>query len=68
MSVVIKDNKIKMTRGDTLRVLVKPYIQTFDENGEVIAKTEYVPQSGDSIRFAVKHSTMILYNSRSQFL
>ena len=58
MSVKITDNKIEMTRGDTLRTRVIPYVLIFDENDTVIDKQEYIPQEGDSIRFAVKHVTM----------
>ena len=58
MSVEITDNTIKMTRGDTLRCRVTPYILIRDEHGEVIGKEPYTPVDGDSIRFAVKHTAM----------
>lgn len=58
MSVKIVDNAITMTRGDTLRCRVTPYILLRDEQGEVIGKEEYTPVEGDSIRFAVKHTAM----------
>lgn len=47
--ITIKNNKIKMTRGDTLRAEVA--ITT-------PAGEPYEPQEGDSVRFALKHSTM----------
>ena len=46
MSSVIKGTSITLTRGDTLRVLVG----TTYKDGTV-----YTPQSGDVIRFALKH-------------
>lgn len=46
MSVKIKKNAITHTRGDTLRAKVDLWID--DE-------TPYIPESGDSIRFALKH-------------
>lgn len=58
MSVEITDNAIKMTRGDTLRCRVTPYILLKDEQGEVIGKEDYTPVDGDVIRFAVKHTAM----------
>ncbi len=58
MSVKVTDNKIAMTRGDTLKVRVSPYTVTLDEHGEVINKTPYTPVAGDTLRFAVKHTTM----------
>ena len=58
MSVEIKNNKITMTRGDTLRTRVRPYIVERDEEGREISRQEYIPQSGDSLSFAVKHTTM----------
>lgn len=58
MSVKITDNTIEMTRGDTLRCRVTPYILVRDEQGEVIGREEYAPVEGDSIRFAVKHTAM----------
>ena len=49
MSVKIgNNNMITMTRGDTLRVQV----------GITVDGTEYVPEQGDSLRFAVKHPTL----------
>lgn len=50
MSVKIKDNKITMTRGDTLLARV---IMKMDDT-----KEEYVPTEQDFIRFAIKHSKM----------
>jgi len=47
----IRNNKIIMTRGDTLRVVV----DIFNDDG-----TPYEPIEGDSIRFAVKSS----YNAK----
>lgn len=44
MSVVIKGNKITLTRGDTLKVLVG-----ITNGGE-----PYVPEQGDFVRFALK--------------
>lgn len=58
MSVEIKDNKIKMTRGDTLRCRVTPYKPIYDEHGEIVDREEYTPEAGDTIRFAVKHVSM----------
>lgn len=58
MSVKIVNNAITMTRGDTLRCRVTPYILLRDEQGEVIGREEYTPAEGDSIRFAVKHTAM----------
>ena len=48
MSVAIEDNRITMTRGDTLRLKVD--MVRDDE--------EYEPIEGDVIRFAVKHQTL----------
>jgi hypothetical protein len=48
MSVSIRDNRITMTRGDTLRLQL-----ILERDGEV-----YEPVEGDSIRFAVKHPTL----------
>ena len=48
MSVKITDNKITMTRGDTLRVAV-----SMTRNGE-----PYTPVSGDAVRFAMKNKRM----------
>ena len=50
MSVIIneKTNEIRMTRGDTLLVAV-----TMTRDG-----APYTPVSGDSVRFAVKHTKM----------
>lgn len=48
MSSIIKGTSITLTRGDTLRVKINITL-----DGE-----EYIPTSGDSIRFAVKHPTM----------
>lgn len=58
MSVQITNNKIEMTRGDTLRIRVALYVPVLDENGTVIDREEYIPDPSDSIRFAVKHVTM----------
>ena len=49
MSVVIKENNIKMTRGDTLRVVVTMY----QRDG-----TEYQPQQDDVIKFYLKRALM----------
>lgn len=46
MSVKVKKNKIEMTRGDTLYLSVG----LTRENGQ-----EYIPASGDTIRFALKN-------------
>lgn len=48
MSSEIKGKTITLTRGDTLRVLV-----SMKKDGE-----EYIPEAGDSVRFALKHRTM----------
>ena len=48
MSVSVADNKITMTRGDTLRLRV----------GIVVDGETYTPQDGDSVRFAVKHQNL----------
>lgn len=48
MSSVIKGTSITLTRGDTLRVKINIFLN----------KEEYIPTSGDSIRFAVKHPIM----------
>lgn len=47
MAVNISGTTIRMTRGDTLRVT----LQLKDDDGN-----EYVPQEGDSIRFAMKRT------------
>lgn len=46
--VKINNNKITMTRGDTLSTTV-----TITVDGE-----EYTPQTGDTVRFAMKHDDM----------
>lgn len=54
MSFEIKKTTIRLTRGDTL----KAYINIVDQNGD-----PYIPQEGDSIRFAMKkhyHDQMVL--------
>lgn len=48
MSVSIEENRITMTRGDTLRLKIDMV-----RDGEV-----YEPDDGDVIRFAVKHPTL----------
>lgn len=48
MSWSIEGNNITLTRGDTLRVMVKILI-----DGE-----EYTPAADDAIRFAVKHKKL----------
>lgn len=48
--IIIKKNKITMTRGDTLITTVSMVNKTTGE--------EYIPVEGDSIRFAVKHPTL----------
>lgn len=48
MSHIIDGNKIKLTRGDTLRLKVDVQI-----DGE-----PYVPVTGDSVRFALKHPAL----------
>ena len=48
MSSIIKGTSITLTRGDTLRVKINITL-----DGE-----EYIPTSGDTIRFAVKHPIM----------
>lgn len=50
----IRDNKIKLTRGDTLLAIVTP-----TRNGE-----PYVPEQGDVIRFAMKHNEMDIQKKR----
>ena len=49
MSSSIKDNTITLTRGDTLRVKVDIF-----KDGD-----PYIPESEDSVRFAVKHKSML---------
>lgn len=56
MSVSIEDNRITMTRGDTLRLQI-----TMGRDGEA-----YVPTEGDVIRFAVKHPT--LNDSKTEYV
>ena len=58
MAFKIEGKTITLTRGDTFRVRVPLYSVTLDENGEEQSRTPYVPQNGDKIRFAVKHSAM----------
>ena len=48
MSVKITDNKITMTRGDTLRAAV-----SMTRGGE-----PYTPVNGDAVRFAMKNKRM----------
>lgn len=55
MSVEVKNNKITMTRGDTLRIQVAIVV-----DGE-----DYTPENGDSVRFALKHTT--LNNTRTEY-
>lgn len=50
MSVVIKDNKITMTRGDTLLASVGLKNKTTGE--------DYTPVEGDEVRFAMKSKRM----------
>lgn len=45
MSYAVNGTKITMTRGDTVRVHFRIYMD--DE--------EYIPSDGDTVRFAVKH-------------
>ena len=52
----ITNNKIKLTRGDTMYAEVGMK----DENGD-----PYTPQVGDSIRFVLKHAT--LEKDRSEY-
>lgn len=47
MSISVSGTKITMTRGDTLKVKVN----LFDCNGN-----EYIPDSNDKLRFALKKS------------
>lgn len=56
MSHSLNGNKIKLTRGDTLRLRVDIKI-----DGEV-----YTPQLGDKVRFALKRSAMS--SDRSRFM
>lgn len=46
-----KDNKITMTRGDTLITNVMIFL----EDPETKEKTAYTPVEGDSLRFVLKH-------------
>lgn len=55
MSSAIKGNTITLTRGDTLRVFV-----SMEKDGQ-----EYIPETGDSVRFALKHRTM--NSSKSEY-
>lgn len=48
LSVKVEDNRITMTRGDTLRVKI----------GIIVDGEEYFPEAGDVVRFAVKHPDM----------
>lgn len=48
MAVKVEENKITMTRGDTLRVRV----------GIVVDDEAYTPQANDVVRFALKHSQL----------
>ena len=50
MSYSITGTTIRLTRGDTLPVEVTIY--------EADGKTEYEPQTGDSVRFALKRAAM----------
>ena len=51
MSVKIKKNKITHTRGDTLRAKVDLWLDA--------EQTEpYIPEMGDTIRFALKHPAL----------
>lgn len=53
--VEINGTRIRMTRGDTLRVILSLTVVEEQLDG---TKTEspYVPEEGDSIRFAMKHT------------
>ena len=53
MSSSINENKITLTRGDSLLAKV-----TMTRNG-----TEYVPQPGEKVRFALNHKTLKAYKS-----
>ena len=48
MSSIIKGTSITLTRGDTLRTRVVI----------ILDGQEYTPVAGDSVRFALKHTTM----------
>lgn len=48
MSSSVKENKISLTRGDTLRIRV-----SMKKNDE-----RYIPSSGDKLRFAFKSETL----------
>ena len=50
--ISINKNAIEMTRGDTLRARINIYKM---EDGRLV---EYVPQEGDSLKFAVKSRNM----------
>ena len=58
MAIKIDGKTITLTRGDTFRVRVPLYSVILDEHGEEQSRTPYVPQNGDTIRFAVKHPAM----------
>lgn len=51
IKIKTKDNRIEMTRGDTLITTVGIFL----EDPETKEKTPYTPVSGDSIRFVLKH-------------
>ena len=53
MSASISENNISLTRGDTLVVDITISKLTRGDNGTVVEK-DYVPQEGDTIRFALK--------------
>lgn len=53
--VQISGTKIRMTRGDTLRLFVNLEVEVKDENGNIIDTHQYVPEEGDKIRFAMKY-------------
>ena len=54
--VRVKNNKITMTRGDTLRLKV----------GMILDDEEYTPQEGDEVRIAVKND--ILNATRTDYV
>lgn len=55
--IEIKGNSIRMTRGDSLVVIVTAKVK---QTGEI-----YIPNEGDTFRFAVKHNR--LNSDRSDF-
>ena len=60
MALTISGTRIFLTRGDTLKIRLT--LQRVVDGSQ----TEYEPQEGDQIRFALKHKTM--NNARTEFV